>query len=57
MCDKSNHDHKGKCQNEFETAIGDERKEIVYCKECYQAEFIYINWKQEISRIQSRCCW
>ncbi|MEK7459921.1 MAG: hypothetical protein AAB636_02545 [Patescibacteria group bacterium] len=28
------------CSNEFETAISDERKEIVYCKECYQAEFI-----------------
>lgn len=28
------------CLNEFETAISDNRKEIVYCKECYQAEFI-----------------
>ena len=28
------------CNNEFETAISDEREEIVYCKECYQAEFI-----------------
>ncbi|MBU1728260.1 hypothetical protein KKA39_03085 [Patescibacteria group bacterium] len=28
------------CSNEFETAIGPDRKEIVYCKECYQAEFI-----------------
>ena len=28
------------CQNKFETAMSDERKEIVYCKECYQAEFI-----------------
>ena len=28
------------CSNEFETAINDERKEIVYCKECYQAEFV-----------------
>jgi len=28
------------CSNEFETAISDDRKEIVYCKECYQAEFI-----------------
>ncbi|MFA5791517.1 MAG: hypothetical protein WC884_00585 [Candidatus Paceibacterota bacterium] len=28
------------CLNEFETAISDERKEIVYCKECYQSEFI-----------------
>jgi hypothetical protein len=35
------HFHEDKaCINEFETAIGDERKEIVYCKECYQGEFI-----------------
>lgn len=35
------HDHgDSPCQNEFETAISDERKEIVYCEKCYQAEFI-----------------
>lgn len=28
------------CENEFKTAISEDRKEIVYCKECYQAEFI-----------------
>ena len=28
------------CLEEFETAISKDRKEIVYCKECYQAEFI-----------------
>jgi hypothetical protein len=28
------------CENDFETAISEDRKEIVYCKECYQAEFI-----------------
>ena len=28
------------CPAEFETAIGPDRKEIVYCKECYQDEFI-----------------
>jgi hypothetical protein len=28
------------CVNEFETAIGDERREIVYCEKCYQNEFI-----------------
>jgi hypothetical protein len=28
------------CQNEFETAISGERKEITYCEKCYQAEFI-----------------
>ncbi len=28
------------CQNEFETTINKDRKEIIYCKECYQSEFI-----------------
>ena len=28
------------CANEFETAISDKRKEIVYCKDCYQSEFL-----------------
>ncbi|MFA6392535.1 MAG: hypothetical protein WCW54_00395 [Candidatus Paceibacterota bacterium] len=28
------------CQNNFETAISEDRKEIVYCEKCYQAEFI-----------------
>ena len=28
------------CENEFETAIAPERKEIVYCEKCYQDEFI-----------------
>jgi hypothetical protein len=31
---------ESQCQNEFQTTINEERKEIVYCKECYQAEFI-----------------
>jgi hypothetical protein len=31
---------EGPCPNEFETAISEERKEIVYCEKCYQAEFI-----------------
>ncbi len=36
---KHTHDNSP-CQNEFETAISDERKEIVYCEKCYQAEFV-----------------
>ncbi|MEA3398958.1 MAG: hypothetical protein U9R00_00385 [Patescibacteria group bacterium] len=28
------------CDNEFETPISKDRKEIVYCKDCYQKEFI-----------------
>ena len=31
---------KNHCQNEFETAISEERKETIYCEKCYQAEFI-----------------
>ena len=35
------HFHEGNpCPNEFETAISDERPEIVYCEQCYQNEFI-----------------
>ena len=28
------------CKNQFETAISEDRKEILYCEKCYQAEFI-----------------
>jgi len=28
------------CSNQFETAYGSDRKEIVYCEECYQAEVV-----------------
>jgi len=38
MCDKSNHGHAGKCQNEFETSYAPDRPEIVYCEQCYNAE-------------------
>ncbi|OGI71670.1 hypothetical protein A3B84_00255 [Candidatus Nomurabacteria bacterium RIFCSPHIGHO2_02_FULL_35_13] len=38
MCDKSNHDHKNHCQNEFETAYAPNRPEMVYCEKCYQKE-------------------
>ena len=38
MCDKSNHHHAGKCQNEFETSYSPDRPEIVYCEKCYQQE-------------------
>ena len=29
-----------RCPNEFETAIAPERREIVYCEQCYKAEFL-----------------
>jgi len=38
MCEKENHNHKGKCEVEFETSYAPERPEIVYCEKCYQAE-------------------
>jgi hypothetical protein len=38
MCDKPNHTHHGHCLNEFETSYAPDRKEIVYCEQCYQAE-------------------
>ncbi len=38
MCDKNHPQHAGKCSNEFETSYAPDRKEIVYCEQCYQAE-------------------
>ncbi|MDD5720979.1 MAG: hypothetical protein PHT16_00825 [Candidatus Pacebacteria bacterium] len=38
MCELQNHQHKGKCLNKFETMYASDRPEIIYCKECYQAE-------------------
>lgn len=30
----------GKCSNEFETSYSPDRKEVVYCEQCYQAEVV-----------------
>lgn len=38
MCDKANHNHTGKCLNEFETSYSSDRPEIIYCETCYNAE-------------------
>ena len=38
MCSKENHDHKGKCEIEFETSYAPDRPEIIYCERCYQKE-------------------
>ena len=38
MCDKTTHTHQSKCDIEFETSYTPEKKEIVYCERCYQAE-------------------
>jgi hypothetical protein len=40
MCDKSSHEHAGKCEVEFETSYSPDRPEIVYCEKCYQQEVI-----------------
>jgi len=41
MCDKTNHQHgAGKCPVEFETPYAPDRKEIVYCESCYNAEVV-----------------
>ncbi len=38
----ASHQHHGEnhCPNEFETSYSPERKEIVYCEECYQTEVV-----------------
>ena len=38
MCEKEGHEHKGKCDIEFETSYAPERPEIIYCERCYQQE-------------------
>ena len=38
MCEKENHDHKGKCKIEFETSYAPDRPETVYCESCYNKE-------------------
>jgi len=38
MCDKENHNHKGKCEVEFETSFAPDSPEVVYCEDCYKKE-------------------
>lgn len=40
MCTKSTHGHSGTCPNEFETSYAPDRKEVVYCETCYNAEVV-----------------
>lgn len=48
MCDyevyknetKHKHHKTGRCPNEFETTYAPERKEIVYCEQCYREEVV-----------------
>ena len=39
-CDIQNHDHEGKCPNEFETSYASDRPEKVFCEGCYQKEVL-----------------
>ncbi|MCP6719889.1 MAG: hypothetical protein KJI72_01000 [Patescibacteria group bacterium] len=34
------HHLEGRCPNEFETSYAPERKEVVYCEQCYQSEIV-----------------
>jgi hypothetical protein len=38
MCSKNHPHHGGRCSNEFETSYSPDRKEIVYCEQCYNSE-------------------
>lgn len=40
MCEQKDHDHEGRCKNEFETTYAPERPEKVYCEKCYQQSVI-----------------
>ena len=40
MCELQGHCHIGKCKNEFETSYSPDRKEIIYCEQCYQQEIL-----------------
>jgi hypothetical protein len=41
MCDKKTHFHgEGRCSNEFETSYAPERKEVIYCEQCFNAEIV-----------------
>ncbi len=40
MCDKKHPHHEEKCLNEFETSYAPDRKEIVYCEQCYNAAVV-----------------
>jgi hypothetical protein len=38
MCEMTSHDHEGVCPNKFETPYSPERKEILYCEDCFNRE-------------------
>lgn len=47
MCDREGHDHRavafsggGQCSRTFETPYSPERKELIYCTQCYEQEVV-----------------
>ncbi len=38
MCDKNHPHHTERCPNKFETSYAPDRKEIIYCEQCYNSE-------------------
>ncbi|MFA5995370.1 MAG: hypothetical protein WC801_02920 [Patescibacteria group bacterium] len=38
MCTQPDHNHQGRCATEFETTYSPDRKELIYCEDCYQKE-------------------
>ena len=38
MCTQPDHSHHGRCAHEFETTYSPERKELIYCEDCYNKE-------------------
>ena len=41
MCEEGGHGHDGsRCANEFETSYASDRKEKVYCEDCYQKSVV-----------------
>ncbi|MFH0819085.1 MAG: hypothetical protein V1898_03780 [Patescibacteria group bacterium] len=38
MCTQPDHNHQGRCTMEFETTFKPERKELIYCGDCYNKE-------------------
>ncbi|MFA5995368.1 MAG: hypothetical protein WCW27_03120 [Patescibacteria group bacterium] len=38
MCTQIDHNHQGRCATEFETTYAPDRKELIYCEQCYQKE-------------------
>ena len=40
MCELGEHEHSGRCSNEFETSYAPEREEKVFCEGCYNQEVV-----------------